>query len=253
MRSVTISGWITGCLLFFLFVPNIFGQDSFMKPLKINDNWKFQKGDLKNAATPDFDDSKWRTLDLPHDWSVEGPLNQCLASATGYLPGGIGWYRKMLDIPVNLKDKKIYIYFEGVYRNGEVFINGVSLGMRPNGYISFQYDLTPYLKFGEKNILAVRVDHSKSADSRWYTGSGIYRNVFLVEKNPVHLDLWGLFYTTRQLSDKKSSVQVQTTVKNTTAKQVSLAVVQELFDDEQKSKAKTVEVVVPSPAMSLVF
>ncbi len=239
MRSVTISGWITGFLLFFLLVQNIFGQDGSMKPLKINDNWKFQKGDLKNAATPDFDDSKWRTLDLPHDWSVEGPLNQSLASATGYLPGGIGWYRKILDIPVNLKDKKFYIYFEGVYRNGEVFINGVSLGMRPNGYISFQYDLTQHLRFGEKNILAVRVDHSKSADSRWYTGSGIYRNVFLVEKNPVHLDLWGLFYTTRQLSDKKSSVQVQTTVKNTTAKQVSLTVVQELFEDEQKSKAKT--------------
>jgi beta-galactosidase/beta-glucuronidase len=231
--------WVTGLLFILLITANLFGQVTFREPVKINENWKFQRGDFKNAASSDFDDSKWRTLDLPHDWSVEGPLSQSLASATGYLPGGIAWYRKTIDIPSSQKDNKTYIYFEGVYRNGEVFVNGVSLGMRPNGYISYQYDLTPHLKFGEKNLLAVRVDHSKSADSRWYTGSGIYRDVFLVEKNPVHLDLWGVYYTTKSLNDKKSLVHVQTKVKNTTDHPASLTVVQELFDKDLKSKAKT--------------
>jgi beta-galactosidase len=230
---------MTGLILILLFTYTLYGQDGSLKPGRINDNWKFQKGDFKQAASPDFDDSKWRTLDLPHDWSVEGPLNQSLASATGYLPGGISWYRKRLDIPVNQKDKKIYIYFEGIYRNGEVFINGVSLGMRPNGYISVQYDLTPHLKFGERNILAVRVDHSKSADSRWYTGSGIYRDVYLIEKEPIHIDLWGVYCTTKSLTDKKSAVHVQTTVKNTSDHQASLTIVQELFDKEMKSKVKS--------------
>ncbi len=228
----------TGLLLLILFTIHLFGQVSSREPVKINDNWKFQKGDFKNAAAPEFDDTKWRTLDLPHDWSVEGALSQSLASATGYLPGGIAWYRKTLDIPLNQKNRKIYIYFEGIYRNGELFVNGISLGMRPNGYISCQYDLSPYLKFGGKNTLAVRVDHSESADSRWYTGSGIYRNVYLLEKDPVHLDLWGVYYTTKRLNDNKSSVHVQTTVKNTTDHQVSLTIVQELFDKEMKSNAK---------------
>ncbi|MCL4482340.1 MAG: glycoside hydrolase family 2, partial [Bacteroidetes bacterium] len=229
---------VTGLLLFLFISAHLLAQVTYREPLKINDNWKFQKGDFPKAASPDFDDSKWRILDLPHDWSVEGPLSQCLASCTGYLPGGIAWYRKVLDIPLNQKDKKIYVYFEGIYRNGEVFINGVSLGMRPNGYISCEYDFTPYLKFGGKNILAVRVDHSKSADSRWYTGSGIYRDVYLIEKNPVHLDLWGVYYTTKALSDKKSAVHVQTTVKNTTDHPAALTIVQELLDKERKSKAK---------------
>jgi beta-galactosidase/beta-glucuronidase len=225
----------------------LFAQDSSLVPVKINDNWKFQKGDFKNASATDFDDSKWRSLDLPHDWSVGEPLNQSLASATGYLPGGIAWYRKTLDIPINQKGKKIFIYFEGIYRNGELFVNGVSLGMRPNGYISCQYDLTPYLKFGEKNTLAVRVDHSKSVDSRWYTGSGIYRNVYLVEKNPVYMDLWGVYYTTKSLNGQKSAVHVQTTIKNTLELPAKLTVVQELFDKELKSKAiNSIKLVVPA-------
>jgi beta-galactosidase len=239
MKTPSTLKLITGLLLISFLTTDLYCQVNFLKPVKINDNWKFQKGDFKNAAAPDFDDTKWRTLDLPHDWSVEGALNQSLASATGYLPGGIAWYRKKLNIPLNQKDKKVYIYFEGIYRNGEVFINGVSLGMRPNGYISFQYDLTPHLRFGAENTLAVRVDHSKSADSRWYTGSGIYRNVYLIEKNPLHLDLWGVYYTTKSLNDKKSLVHIQTTVKNTTDRQGSLTIVHELFDKGMKSIAKS--------------
>jgi beta-galactosidase len=216
-----------------------FGQVSFGETVKINDGWKFQKGNIEKAAFSIFDDSKWRQLDLPHDWSVEGPLSPSLASATGYLPGGIAWYRKTLDISANMKDKRVYIYFEGVYRNGEVYINGTSMGMRPNGYISYMYDITSQIKFGEKNTIAVRVDHSKSADSRWYTGSGIYRDVYLVYANPVHIDQWGVYYTTPEITEKQAIVQVQTAIKNTTNQQTSVTIVQELFDNEQKAITKT--------------
>jgi beta-galactosidase len=223
------------CLLLTVFISTVlFGQNFQGETVKIVHDWKFKKGDFEQAAINGFDDSKWRTLDLPHDWSIEGLLNQNLASATGYLPGGIAWYRKTIDIPFNQKDKKIYIYFEGVYRNAEVFINGVSLGMRPNGYISFQYDLTPYLKFGEKNLLAVRVDHSKSVDSRWYTGSGIYRDVYLIIKNPIHIAQWGVYYTTKAVTSKQSVVHVKTSVKNTTDHQANVTVEEELLDKEGK-------------------
>ena len=148
---------------------NTKAQTSFGKSELINDGWHFMLADMPDAPKPEFDDSKWRKLNLPHDWSVEAPLSPSLASCTGYLPGGIAWYRKDLDIPATVKGKKIFIFFEGVYNRSSVYINGQLLGMRPNGYVSFAYDLTDYLKYGEINSLAVRVDHSQSADSRWYT------------------------------------------------------------------------------------
>ena len=193
-------------------------QTSFGNAKLLNDNWLFTLKDEKEAFKPDFNDKGWRKLDLPHDWSIEGELSPTLASCTGYLPGGIGWYRKELDIPQELNGKKVFIYFEGVYNRSSFYINGQLLGFRPNGYVSFAYDLTPYLGYGEKNILAVRVDHSQSADSRWYTGSGIYRNVWLEISNPVHFDLWGVTYQTRQVTDKVAIVQVKCDVKNETGK-----------------------------------
>lgn len=230
---------ITFLFVFLLSINTLFAQVSFGEPELINDNWLFQKGDFEKASNIEFDDTKWRKLDLPHDWSVEGPISPDLASATGYLPGGIAWYRKTLEIPSSKINKKVFIYFEGIYRNGEVFINGVSMGMRPNGYISYLYDLTPYLHFGEKNTIAVRVDHSESADSRWYTGSGIYRDVYLVYANPVHIDLWGVYYTTPEVSSKKAIVQVETSLKNTSAQPAILTVIQEITDSQKKSIAKT--------------
>ena len=210
----------------------LIGQLSFGDAHLINENWKFRKGDHPAAVNPEYDDSDWRSLHLPHDWSIEGPYSPHLASCTGYLPGGIAWYRKRLDIDASLEGKKTYIYFEGVYRDGEVFINGHSLGMRPNGYISHMYDLTPHLNFGEKNVLAVRVDHSKYADSRWYTGSGIYRDVYLVSANPVHIGQWGVYYTSREVSASYATMQVETTVVNHTGQRVRLDVKQELTDSE---------------------
>lgn len=216
-------------------------QVSFGDPQKINDGWKFQKGDAPKASLPEFDDSKWRQVDLPHDWSVEGPLSPNLASATGYLPGGTGWYRKTFTIPSEMKNKKVFIYFEGIYRNSEVYINGTSLGMRPNGYISFLYELTPYLRYGGPNTIAVRADHSKYADSRWYTGSGIYRDVYLIFSNPVHINQWGVFYTTPLVTSRQATIQVATTIKNTTNGPSALTVNQEILDKNQKVVAKSLQ------------
>lgn len=165
-------------LILFLFTSlsiYSFAQVSFGKPEKLNNNWLFILDDPKNAQFTDFNDKKWQPVDLPHDWSVKGQLSPTLASCTGYLPGGIGWYRKTLNVLSEKAGEKVYLYFEGVYNRSEVFINGHSLGKRPNGYISFMYDATPYIEYGKDNIIAVRVDHSRSTDSRWYTGSGIYR------------------------------------------------------------------------------
>jgi hypothetical protein len=215
------------------------GQVSFGEPQLFNQGWKFAKGDFDNARSTDFDDTRWRSLNLPHDWSVEGPYSPNHASATGYLPGGIAWYRKTFNPDVSHAGKRIYIYFEGIYRDGEVFINGTSLGMRPNGYISYMHDLTPHIKQGENNTLAVRVDHSKSADSRWYTGSGIYRNVWLIYAGPVHIAQWGIFYTTTEISEKQATVKTETTVANHGDKPVGVTVNQELFDNNGRSVGKT--------------
>lgn len=211
-----------------------FGEASLL-----NNDWKFYKGDPAEAAAPDFDDSRWRALHLPHDWSVEGPYSPHWASATGYLPGGIAWYRKALDVPAEWKGEKIYIYFEGIYRNGEVFINGQRLGMRPNGYISHSYDLTPHLRFGEPNTLAVRVDHSEHADSRWYTGSGIYRDVYLVKAGEVHINQWGVFFSTPEVSTRRASARVQTTVSNHSNERAVLQVKQELRNATGQTVAST--------------
>ncbi|MDR2038549.1 MAG: DUF4982 domain-containing protein [Bacteroidales bacterium] len=220
-----------------LSVPS-YSQVSFGQPENINNGWRFTLSDPSDVPSVNFDDSKWRKLDLPHDWSIEGTLSPTLASCTGYLPGGIGWYRKTLNIPSEKKEGKVFIYFEGIYNNSEVFINGHSLGTRPNGYISFMYDLTPYIQYGEENILAVRVDHSLSADSRWYTGSGIYRNVYLVYSGSIHIDQWGVFCQARKVTGKEALLEVQVDVKNETSSTRNLTVQVELLSADGRSVSK---------------
>jgi beta-galactosidase len=166
--------------------------------INFNAGWKFHLGDDSTAATPNFNDASWHSLNLPHDWSIELPFTKDAPSTTqgGALPGGIGWYRKVFTLPLTSKNKNIFIAFDGVYRNSEVWLNGHYLGKRPNGYISFQYELTPYLKFGAAtNILAVKVDNSQQPNSRWYSGSGIYRDVKLLTKGDIHFGYNGLFFT----------------------------------------------------------
>jgi len=188
--------------------------DLSVKSRKFNFNWKFCKGDNVDGFKGTFDDSAWRTVDLPHDFSIEGPFKKEYASSTGYLPGGIGWYRKSFTVPDNLKDKKVMIQFDGVYKNSEVWINEHFLGKRPYGYSSFHYDLTPYLHFDKENVIAVKVDHTDFADSRWYTGSGIYRNVFINLAEKVYIKPYGIFVTTPNVSAQQAEVNIQTIVKN---------------------------------------
>ena len=203
----------------------------------LNDDWHFNLGDVQYGGREYMDCSKWATVDLPHDWSVEQTASPDLASCTGYLPGGIGWYRKEITIPAEEKGNKVYIYFEGVYNKSEVFVNGKWLGKRPNGYISFMYELTPYIKWGKQNSITVKVDHSESADSRWYTGSGIYRDVYLVYANPIHINLWGVDYQTK-VDGNKAVININTTVDNT-VEPASVKVVQELYDVTGKLVAST--------------
>lgn len=206
-------------LFLFLIVPILVSCNEVQKNTRSFDftsNWKFCLGDIKNAKEIYFDDTNWRKLDLPHDWAIEGNFNKDNPSTAlgGALPGGIGWYRKTFSLPKEWTDKNIFIDFDGVYMNSEVFINGHSLGKRPYGFISFRYDLTPYLKKGEDNLLAVKVDNDKQPNCRWYAGCGIYRNVWLTVLDPVHVEHWGTYVTTPEVSSKEACIILQTTVKN---------------------------------------
>ncbi|MEP7251198.1 MAG: sugar-binding domain-containing protein [Ginsengibacter sp.] len=185
--------------------------------LIFNNDWKFHKGEVTNGQAVAFNDSQWRPLNLPHDWSIEGPFSEQWASATAYLPGGIGWYRKAFTLSPVMKDKHVFIYFDGVYKNSEVWINGHFLGKRPNGFIAFEYELTPYLNKSGKNIIAVKVDHTEFADSRWYTGSGINRNVYLIAKDPVHIKQWGVAFTTPSVSQQAATALIEVSLQNQSA------------------------------------
>jgi hypothetical protein len=206
-------------------------QVSFGNPEQINGQWEFYLGD-----NPD-ENTKWQTLDLPHDWSIEGVLNPSLAACTGYLPGGIAWYRKQVFVPDDKQGEKAYIYFEGVSNRSEVYLNRHLLGKRPNGYVSFLYDMTPYVEYGKDNLLTVRVDHSQYADSRWYNGSGIYRNVRLVYANPVHIAQWGLFCYPQTVTDKRATLNVECELENSTGQSVNLTVKNLLLDASGKTVA----------------
>lgn len=213
-------------------------QVSFGKAEKINDSWRFNLRDIENSQVVSTKDSHWQLVDLPHDWSIQQQLSPYLASCTGYLPGGIGWYRKTINIPQEKQGEKIYLYFEGIYNRSEVYINGQLLGKRPNGYISFMYDATPYIEFGKENLIAVRVDHTQNADSRWYTGSGIYRNVWIIYADPVHIAQWGIHAFPKTATTQQGVLNVEIEVENGTKSNVLLTVNNELITPEGKIVAK---------------
>jgi beta-galactosidase len=181
------------------------------------DNWKFFLGDIQEAEKTDFDDTVWRMLNVPHDWSIEGEFSEDHPATIGggALPGGIGWYRKSFSLSEEDSIRHIFIDFDGVYMDSKVWINGQLLGNRPNGYISFRYDLTPFLNYGDNiNVIAVRVDNSLQPNSRWYSGSGIYRNVWLVKTHDVHVDHWGTYITTPHVNELSADIKILTTIKN---------------------------------------
>ena len=184
--------------------------------ISFNRNWKFALNpqDTQAIASSEFDDSGWRTLDVPHDWAIEGDFDEHNPSGTGggALPGGIGWYRKTFQADSKDQGKTISIEFDGVYMNSSVYINGHLLGTRPYGYISFSYDLTPYIKWGAENIIAVRVDNSDQPNSRWYSGCGIYRDVRIVKTNPVHIPQWGTYITSTVNTDGTATVKIDCNV-----------------------------------------
>lgn len=210
-------------------------QVSFGNPTKFNDGWLFSLTDNAAITQSSYDDSQWRKLTLPHDWSVEGQLSPSLASCTGYLPGGIGWYRKHFKITDDAA--RHYIYFEGVYNRSEVYLNGHLLGKRPNGFISFLYDMTPYLKEGD-NVLSVRVDHSRYADSRWYTGSGIYRDVWMISAPETHIAQWGIGWHATSITDRQATVAVDVEVQKHTSTTDKLELHTTLYDASGKQVAK---------------
>ena len=180
----------------------------------INSDWKFCLGDAADAHEPAFDDASWRLLNLPHDWSIEGPFSAEWASATGYLPGGIGWYRKTIDAQAVNSGNIVSLDFDGVYCNSDVWINGHHVSKRPNGFISFRADVTPHWKTDSPNVVAVRVDHTHFGDCRWYTGSGINRNVYLVTQNKTHLDQWSVFAQTTSVTADEARIALEASVTN---------------------------------------
>jgi beta-galactosidase len=181
-------------------------------------DWRFIGADAQGAERPEFDDTTWRKVDVPHDWSIAGPFDQNnpTGGAGGFLPGGVGWYRKHLVLPEEYAGRRVFVEFDGIMANSEVWINGRSLGKRPNGYVSFRYDLTDALSFGDKqvNVLAVRADNSQQPASRWYTGAGIYRHARLIVTDPVHLDQWATLVSTPEVAQNWALVRVRTFVKN---------------------------------------
>lgn len=214
-----------------------------------DNNWKFFLGNADAAKDAAFDDASWRTLNLPHDWSIELPFDSTSPTGNGggALRGGIGWYRKTFTVPASSKNKHVFIDFDGVYMNSEVFINGHSLGVRPNGYISFRYELTPYLKYGdEKNIIAVKVSNDPQPNSRWYSGSGIYRNVRLVTTNDVIVDNWGTYVTTDLSEPQYANIKLKVYVKNLTNTTKHILVKNMMLD------AAGNKVFVPAPGFSIV-
>ena len=215
--------------------------------INFGEDWRFNLGDVTNAQLPDLDDSKWRVLNLPHDWSIEGEFSEMNPAGFGggALPGGIGWYRKAFTLPVSAKGKSVFIDFDGVYRNSEVWINGHYLGKRPYGYSSFQYQLVPYLNYGsQKNVIAVKVDNSQQPNSRWYSGSGIYRNVWLTTTTPTHVDHWGTYVNASEITDESAKIKVETMVRNDSQTDTSVTLTTILYDAGGKEVGRTASAMV---------
>ena len=179
-------------------------------------DWRFLLGDSVQMSQTDYNDSWWRKLDVPHDWAIEGDFYAGNPSGAvgGALPGGVGWYRKCFTLP-SIGNENLFIEFDGVYMNSTVFVNGHQVGFRPYGYSSFEYDITPYVKVG-KNVVAVRVDNFELPNSRWYSGCGIYRHVWLTKTNPIHVKHWGVYVHDGKVEvDYENPTKQKVTVKNT--------------------------------------
>jgi len=213
------------------------------RTISFDKNWRFSKEAFAGAENATFDDSKWRVLDLPHDWSIEDLPNQIKDSisgpfskasigkmGTGYTVGGTAWYRKSFTIDKADGDKIVYLQFDGIYMNSDIWINGKHVGNHPYGYTSFWYNVNSYLNpAGQPNIIAVQVKN-EGLNARWYSGSGIYRHTWLTLVNPVHVAMWGVFVTTPVANEKTAEIAVNTTLNSKGAINEPVTLLLEILD-----------------------
>jgi beta-galactosidase len=206
------------------------------KTVNFDKGWRFRAGGRLGAAVPDLDDSKWRELDLPHDWSIEdrpgtnSPFDPNAISQVneGFTTQGTAWYRKKFSVPAADKGKRVLIQFDGIYMNSDVYLNGKPLGNHPYGYTSFHYDLTDNLNYGGENVLAVEVKN-EGTNSRWYSGSGIYRHVWLKTIPAIHLAQWGTFLSSTKVSKTSAMVELKTKLINESQTASTIRVVTHLL------------------------
>jgi beta-galactosidase len=210
--------------------------------LNADADWRFVLGDLSGAEAPQFADASWRTVNLPHDWSIEGApaKDNPTGSGGGFFPAGTGWYRKTFTAPKEWNGKRVSVEFGGVYKDATIFLNGKKLGTHPYGYTSFALDLTHYLDFSGPNVLAVRVDNSAQPNSRWYGGSGIYRHVRVVVTDSTHVAHWGVFVTTAEVSAGAAKLSLRTRVANESAEQTEVKV-QTILKDRSGKQTGTAQ------------
>ena len=250
-----------GCLLAFqAFTPSSAAAAELKRENNFDAGWRFLRSDATGAEASSFDDAAWRTLDLPHDWSIEdlpstngappSPFNPAQSAGganTGFVVGGIGWYRKHFTLPASNAGKNATLCFDGVYMNADVWINGRHLGNHPYGYTSFNYDLTPYLKpAGQENVIAVQVKNT-GKNSRWYSGSGIYRHVWLAVADPAHIPFWGVHVLATNISKTTATVSVSTTIENGRAADAAIRLRTRLVGPDGKAtKPQEYEVRVPA-------
>jgi beta-galactosidase len=249
--SITSIALIILCLSVNLLCPAFAQDEKNQRTSSFDRNWRFLKDNPKGAENPAFDDSKWRVIDLPHDWSIEdlpyqtkdsisGPFSKASAGkmSTGFTVGGTAWYRKSFIINKADKDKTVYLQFDGVYMNSDVWINGKHVGNHPYGYTSFYFDISSYLnKAGEPNLVAVQVKN-EGKNSRWYSGSGIYRHTWLTVVNPVHIGMFGTYITTPVVNEKSANIIINTTLANNSAKNTPFTLLLEIMDPSGKVVGK---------------
>ncbi|MHB1317346.1 MAG: glycoside hydrolase family 2 TIM barrel-domain containing protein [Anaerolineae bacterium] len=209
----------------------------------INRNWRFHRGDCPDAWFRGYDEAAaasgaWKEVTLPHDWSVTEPFSPEHSSGGGYLAGGVGWYRGRFSLPEDCAGKKVWIVFDGVYQNAQVWFNSYYLGKWPYGYTTFTYDISHAYRCGtDDNVVSVRVEHAHTADSRWFTGSGITRKVSVLVKEPVYIDQYGVFFTTPEVSEAAATVRIENTLVNETGAAASAMVRHTLRDAEGQTVA----------------
>ncbi|WP_320970196.1 beta-galactosidase GalB [Bacteroides nordii] len=250
MNAISVRSWL---LIFFFFCAPLQGKDRVV--LQLDKDWKFIKEEISLGQEMNLDNGSWSDVEVPHDWAIAGPFNlnqdmqfvkviedgdkeaRLRTGRTGALPAtGIGWYRRLLHLPADYSGQRVYIEFDGVMSNAQVYLNGKLIGQRPYGYSSFSFDLTDHFSFGTNNILSVRVEN-KPEMSRFYTGAGIYRPVRLLCTSPVHVAHWGTNVTTPQITSKKGVANVKTLIKNTSHKEGKIRLLTEVYDNYGKRVA----------------